>query len=265
MNCNLPLPGRSSKFFGESSVIDALRDSSAAFDSAHDPSFAPVHAHKINIAALDDEPFLNDLETRDIVPSESEPETDAVLLQRLCAHDFDALGVLFDRYYAQIYCTAMGITRDNAAAEDIAQDTFLKLHQYAHRIDTALPLSPWLYRVTVNLAYTYISRRQKRRVSLESLVDQLMAPARYAPEAMAERGETQRVVRQAISELHFNQRVVVVLHYLTGLSLEDIAEVLECPVGTVKSRLYYARENLRHRLGDHHPLFEVQQSYAAIG
>ena len=190
--------------------------------------------------------------------------SDAQLVERLRANDFEALGLLFDRYYPQVYRTAMAITRDTAVAEDIAQDCFLKLHQYANRIDTALPLAPWLYRVTVNLSYTWISRRQKRRISLEALVDQLMSPSWHAPDHMAEQGETQQQVRQAISELHFNQRVVIVLHYLSGLSLEEIADILDCPVGTVKSRLYYARENLRRRLGESYRGVEVAHGYAGI-
>ena len=190
--------------------------------------------------------------------------SDAQLVEHLRENDFEALGLLFDRYYPQVYRTAMAITRDNAVAEDIAQDCFLKLHQYANRIDTSLPLAPWLYRVTVNLSYTWISRRKKRRISLEALVDQLMSPSWHAPDHMAEQGETQQQVRQAISELHFNQRVVIVLHYLSGLSLEEIAEILDCPVGTVKSRLYYARENLRRRLGESYRGVEVAHGYAGI-
>lgn len=190
--------------------------------------------------------------------------SDAMLIERLRTEDLSALGALFDRYYSQVYRTALAITRDNPVAEDIAQDCFLKLHQYAHRIDTTLPLAPWLYRVTVNLSYTWISRRQKRRISLEALVDQLMSPPWNAPDHLAEQGETQKIVRHAISELQFNQRVVIVLHYLSGLSLEEIAEILDCPEGTVKSRLYYARENLRRRLGELHRTIEVAHGYAGI-
>ncbi|CAG1001358.1 ECF RNA polymerase sigma factor SigM [Anaerolineae bacterium] len=144
----------------------------------------------------------------------STESSDAQLVESLRTNDFEALGSLFDRYYPQVYRTANAITRDSAVAEDIAQDCFLKLHQYAHRIDTSLPLAPWLYRVTVNLSYTWISRRQKRRISLETLVDQLMSPAWHAPDHVAEQGETVQQVRQAIGELPFNQRVVIVLHYL---------------------------------------------------
>jgi RNA polymerase sigma-70 factor (ECF subfamily) len=186
--------------------------------------------------------------------------TDAALVERLRGSDFDALGILFDRYYPQIYRTAAGITHDSAAAEDIAQDVFLRLHQYAHRIDTALPLPPWLYRVTVNLSYTWVSRRQKRRISLEDLVDQIISPPTCAPDHQAEFSEVQAIVRGAIRDLNVQQRVVIVLHYLTGLSLEEIAEVLDLPLGTVKSRLHYARENLRRRLGDAFRVFDPDLS-----
>lgn len=181
--------------------------------------------------------------------SDMDPEpSDAHLVERIRQNDLDALGVIFDRYYAQVYRSAYAITQDPAVAEDIAQDCFLRVHRYAHRIDTSLPLIPWLYRVTVNLSYTWVTRQKRRRVSLEAVIDRLISPSWLAPDQVAEHIETQEAVRQAIGELSFNQRVVVVLHYLSGLSLEEIATVLECPVGTVKSRLYYARENLRRRL-----------------
>lgn len=194
--------------------------------------------------------------------SPEESVSDAALIERLRENDFEALGELFDRYYTAIYRTALAITRDSAVAQDVAQDVFLRLHQYARRIDTSLPLMPWLYRVTVNLCYTWITRRQKRRISIEVLVDQLISPPGYAPDTLAEQGEIQRRVRQAIGELHPQQRAVVVLHYLSGLSLDEIASIVDAPVGTVKSRLYYARENLRRRLGETYAAWEGAQGYA---
>ncbi len=194
----------------------------------------------------------------------SEETGDGALIERLRNNDLDALGTLFDRYYPQVYRTAVAITHEPAVAEDLAQDCFLKLHHYANRIDTNLPLAPWLYRVTVNLAYTWISRRKKRRVSLEALVDQLMTPSGHAPDQLAEHAEIQEQVRRAVQALHFNQRVVVVLHYLSGQSLDEIADILDCPVGTVKSRLYYARENLRRQLGDASRVTEVAHGYAGL-
>ena len=188
--------------------------------------------------------------------------SDAALIERLREQDLEALGVLFDRYSPQLYRTAVAVLHDPAAAEDIVQDCFLRLHQYAHRIDTSLPLIPWLYRVTVNLSYTWITRRQRRRISLESLVDQLMSPSWQSPDQVTEHLEIQRLVRQTVHELPLNQRVVVVLHYLNGLSVEDIASIVQCPTGTVKSRLYYARETLRRRLGEFDIMTEIAHGYA---
>ncbi len=188
--------------------------------------------------------------------------SDAYLIERIRDNDLDALGTLFDRYYAQVYRSAIVITQDNAAAEDIAQECFLKIHRYANRIDTNLPLIPWLYRVTVNLSYTWVTRQKRRTISLEGMVDRLISPNWLSPDHLAEHSETQRQVREAIGELNLNQRVVVALHYLSGLSLEEIAEILDCPLGTVKSRLHYARENLRHQLETVHLPGEVAHGYA---
>ncbi len=188
--------------------------------------------------------------------------TDAQLIERVRENDLNALGILFDRYYNQVYRSAVVITQDTAAAEDIAQECFLKIHRYANRIDTSLPLIPWLYRVTVNLSYTWITRQKRRSISLEVVVDRLISPNWLAPEQIAEHSETQQQVRAAIHSLNLNQRVVVALHYLSGLNLEEIAEILNCPVGTVKSRLHYARENLRRVLETSNLSGEVAHEFA---
>jgi RNA polymerase sigma-70 factor (ECF subfamily) len=183
---------------------------------------------------------MSDLE---LAPSDSD------LIVQLQHMDLDALGLLFERYRARVYRTALMIVRDSAAAEDILQDCFLKIYSNAQRIDPERPLAPWLYRVTVNLSYTWLSRGQNRRTSLETVIDMLVSPMRQAPDRLTEQGELRQNVRKAIGELSIDQRVVIVLYYLNGLGLQDIAEILDLPVGTVKSRLYYARENLRSKLG----------------
>ena len=190
--------------------------------------------------------------------------SDGELVQELCRNNIDALGIFFDRYYVQLYRTALAILHDSAAAEDVAQDCFLRLHRYATRINTELPLVPWLYRVTVNLSYTWVTRRQRRRISLEGLVDQLMSPSSQSPDQMVEYKDSQRRVRDAVAALPLNQRVVIVLHYQNGLSVEEIADVVECPIGTVKSRLHYARESLRRTLGDGALMNELAHGYAGF-
>lgn len=192
-----------------------------------------------------------------------DPTHDRLALVRLQAGDLDALGDLFDQYYIHVYRTAVAITRDPDSADDIAQDCFLRLHQYAARIDPLLPVSPWLYRVTVNLCYNWITRQRNRKISLDGLVERLMMPATNAPDRLAEVNETRARIRAAVATLHIHQQIVVVLHYMNGLSVEDIAETLEIPIGTVKSRLYYARENLRRQLSEGWALSELAHGYYA--
>ncbi len=178
--------------------------------------------------------------------------TDSELVQRVCDGDLSALGTLYDRYRLLVFHTALAITRDRQSAEDILQECFLKLHTYARRIDLSLPLEPWLYRVTVNLAYTWMSRRSRWLTSIENMLDRLVAPARTHTEYHAEMSELQAVIQQAIDSLPPNQRLTVILYYLNDLSLKEIAYVLDCPVGTVKSRLHYGREYLKKRLEVYH-------------
>jgi RNA polymerase sigma-70 factor (ECF subfamily) len=177
--------------------------------------------------------------------------TDRELIQRLCDGDLNALGTLYDRYRLLVFHTALAITRDRQAAEDILQECFLKVNAYARRIDISLPLEPWLYRVTVNLAYTYVTRRSRWLTSLETVIDRLVSPARTNSEYHAEMSELQTVIQQAIDGLQPSQRMTVILYYLNDLSLKEISYILDCPVGTVKSRLYYGRQHLRRQLEEY--------------
>ncbi|HID63981.1 MAG TPA: RNA polymerase sigma factor [Anaerolineae bacterium] len=171
--------------------------------------------------------------------------SDGWLVTRVRDGDLDALGELYERYKTQVYRTALAITRDERDAEDILQETFLRVYRYAGRIDDTVPLGPWLYRVTVNLAYGWIGRARRWFNLLSSMLDRLVLPALWRPEKAAEEQELRQTLQRAIDGLAPGQRVVVVLHYLEGLSLKEIACVMGIPEGTVKSRLYYARERLR--------------------
>lgn len=175
-------------------------------------------------------------------------QEDQRLIARVRDGDVSALGELYDKYRLQVFRTALAITHDRPAAEDILQECFLRLNAHAGRIHSDLPLTPWLYRVTVNLSYTWITRHARRQISLEALLDQIermVAPSRTAPEHEAEAQDLRMSIRRAVEALPFNQRVVIVLRYVGGLDLKEIAYILDCPVGTVKSRLHNGRETLR--------------------
>lgn len=160
----------------------------------------------------------------------------------------DALAVLYDQYQRMVHRTALVITGDPEAAADLVQDVFLRLHRFASHIDSSRPLEPWLYRMTVNLSYTWIRRNRNWFQPLEDLADWL-AGSRPTPQEIVEMQDEWDRVQQAVSRLPFPQRVVIVLYYLNDLSLQDIAEILEIPAGTVKSRLHYGRNTLKKSLG----------------
>lgn len=175
--------------------------------------------------------------------------SDADLIGKLQTGSLDALGVLYDRHRKLVYRTALAITGDAEAAGDLLQDVFLRLHRFADHIDIQRPLEPWLYRMTTNLSYTWVKRRQRWFYSLEDLAEWISGTHRDTPANLAETDETWRLVQQAVLSLPLSHRGVVVLYYVNDLSLQEISEILDIPVGTVKSRLHYGRQALKKHLG----------------
>src|SRR5260221_3234402 len=124
--------------------------------------------------------------------TKSSMNDDARLILKLQSGDLEALGLLYDRHRLPVFRTALAITHDQDAAEDILQECFLRLHTYVHRVDTSLPLSPWLYRITLNLSTTWVTRRNKWRAALEEFFDQLIRPAKNKTQPRAARREEKR-------------------------------------------------------------------------
>ena len=181
-----------------------------------------------------------------------EDRLDRDLILERQAGELDALGDMYDRHRHLVYRTALAITCDPDMAADLLQEVFLRLHRFAERIDPSRPLQPWLYRMTVNLSYTWIKRKSRWMRYINEMAERIITERRPAsPHNIAERDESWRWVRQAILALPVQQRMVVVLYYINDLSLKEIAEILEIPVGTVKSRLHYARRVLKKQLGIH--------------
>jgi len=181
-----------------------------------------------------------------------EDKLDRDLILELQAGELDALGDMYDRHRHLVYRTALAITCDPDMASDLLQEVFLRLHRFAERIDPSRPLQPWLYRMTVNLSYTWIKRKSRWMRYINEMAERIVTERRPAsPHILAERDESWRWVRQAILALPVQQRMVVVLYYINDLSLKEISEILEIPVGTVKSRLHYARRVLKKQLGTH--------------
>lgn len=176
-------------------------------------------------------------------------QEDRHLVFRLQDGDLEALGDLYDRHRSLVYRTALTITSDPEAAADLLQDVFLRLHRFAHRIDPERPIQPWLYRITANLSYTWMKRRSRWLRFLHEMSDWVSRERRPSVQRQVELDEEIRWVQQAVASLPLPQRVVVALYYVNDLSLKEISETLDIPVGTVKSRLYYGRSVLKKKLG----------------
>ncbi len=190
--------------------------------------------------------------------------SDRDLVIRLQDGHLDALGELYDRYHHIVFRTALAITGDEAAAADLLQDVFLRVHRFSMRIDPERPLEPWLYRVTTNLTYTWVKRRKRWLLRpIEDMAEWLTGSKRNSPAYQVEKNEEWRNIYQAVEMLPIRHRVVIVLHYFNDLSLQEISDVLEVPVGTVKSRLHYGRRALKLHLEaeDDTGLREVQYEF----
>jgi RNA polymerase sigma-70 factor (ECF subfamily) len=159
----------------------------------------------------------------------------------------EALGAIYDRYNRLVYRTALGVCGEPEAAADLLQEVFLRLFRFAGHIDPERPLEPWLYRMTVNLSYTWVKRR-KWLQPLEDIADWLAGDRRQQPSEVAERHETWDQISQAIASLPLAQRTVVVLYYINECSMQEISDILDVPAGTVKSRLHYARLALKQSM-----------------
>lgn len=175
---------------------------------------------------------------------------DAELVSRIREGDSEAFAALYDRYKRRLFRTALAITDDQGAAEEILQDCFLKAHRSLPRVDCSAPLGPWLHRIVVNLSYNWVVKRRPWFVSVEEMIDRLAAAPQLSPEHAYERKELHRRLREAINSLNMHHRLVVILFHLQGFSLAEIAYILECPVGTVKSRLHHARKILKRKLAE---------------
>ncbi len=184
-------------------------------------------------------------------PAAGDARNDHELVYAARDGDTIAFDALFYRYRDGIFRLGLAITKDPSAAEEIVVDTFARAHRALARLEPDASLRPWLYRVAVNLSYNRRPRKGVVLSSLDDAVDEAIANEDGSPSNVAEQAELRRHVLGAVDELGPKHRLVVVLHYLNGLNLTEIAEVVGCPIGTVKSRLHYALRRLRTHLAAH--------------
>ena len=175
--------------------------------------------------------------------------TESILVADLCDGDMTALAILVDRHKDLVYRVAMQITKNSDDASDVLQDAFLKVYDSINAFRQESAFETWLYRIVVNLSIDAVKKRKRQQESMASLsevTDVHQNPdIQQDPTRQAERNELQEWVTQAVNSLSIKHRAVVILHELEGLSHPQIADILDCSEGTVRSRLHYARKRLR--------------------
>ena len=170
-------------------------------------------------------------------------DPDAALVLASRAGDRRAFEQLLARYERPVFNAAFRILHHREDAADVTQTAFLRAYEHLDGYDASRPFFSWLYRIAINEAMDVSGRRKPDAGELDALPDHAEGPESRADEARSE-GRLQR----ALLALNADQRALVVLKHIQDFSYEQIADILDCPVKTVKSRLFTARRALRDRL-----------------
>jgi RNA polymerase sigma factor (sigma-70 family) len=175
----------------------------------------------------------------------STPDTDAELLGRAARGDTEALTSLYDRHARALFAFLCRLTADEATAEDLLQDAFLAAWRGARSFRGDSSVRTWLFGVAHHKAMHHL--RRSDRSSVDGI--EIISDTGPAVSELAEGAWVQERVLTALAELPPAQRAVLELVFYFGLSCAEVAEVLDCPVGTVKSWAYLARRKLAGLLG----------------
>lgn len=188
-----------------------------------------------------------------------EADLDRALIERVQGGDVAAFDSLVRKYRERLFSVVYNLTANREDAADLVQDAFIKAFSSVHRFKGNSAFYTWLYRIAVNGALSHLKRHRLRRFfSLESVNDE-MASSEIV-EALAEKAqssqaamsrELQEKLNEALQKLSPKHRTVVVLFEIEGLSHQEIAEIMGCSEGTVRSRLHYAKQQLQSFLQDY--------------
>jgi RNA polymerase sigma-70 factor, ECF subfamily len=182
---------------------------------------------------------------------------EASLVRESRAGDTRAFDRLITRHRDRVYMIANQILRNHEEALDVVQDTFLRAWKNLSRFDGSASLGSWLSRIATNASIDQIRRRQVRpQTEFESVPMSIDAASRTTPSQPAKPGESidrseiRERFTQALGTLSPEHRAVIVLKEIEDLSYQEIADSVGCSIGTVMSRLFYARKKLQNELRD---------------
>ncbi len=179
----------------------------------------------------------------------SERDIDQKLVVRVQRGDNTAFDLLVRKYQHKVAKLVGRYVRDHAEAEDVTQEAFIKAYRALRGFRGDSAFYTWLYRIAVNTAKNYLESRGRRPVSLdleleglEMLDDSESLREQATPERQLLTGEIATTIQQVLDLLPADLRMAITLREIEGLSYEEIAEIMDCPIGTVRSRIFRARE-----------------------
>jgi RNA polymerase sigma-70 factor (ECF subfamily) len=210
-------------------------------------------------------PFMNASKTFDktltLNPErQAEADADLCLVEQVRAGTMSAFDQLVLRYRERVYSVVYNLTSNREDAADLTQDTFIKAFHSIARFKGHSSFFSWLYRIAINASLSHLRRNRMRRFfSLEKMADEdhnaelLQALVSQAAGGGKETvlKELQEKLNEALQKLSFKHRTVITLFEIDQLSHQEIADIMECSVGTVRSRLHYAKQQLQAYLGDY--------------
>ena len=186
-------------------------------------------------------------------------EQEYALVDRAVAGDKDAFGILVRHHQSRVYSTIYHMVGNHEDANDLTQDTFIKAYKALKSFKKNSGFFTWLYRIGVNLTINFLNSRKKRRfisfdhsdydAESDNQIFELISDK--TPRKNIDIRELREKLNEAIQQLSEKHRAVVVMHDIQGMSHEEISEILRCSNGTVRSRLFYARQQLQAALNDY--------------
>src|SRR5262245_33467794 len=192
-------------------------------------------------------------------PVEAPVAEESSLVQRARQGDLAAYDDVVRRYQERIYATIYHMTSNHEDANDLAQEAFIKAFQALKSFKGGSSFYTWVYRIAVNKTINFLKQRKSRsQMSLNDLdlnaehdPDLVALISDKTPRREVNLTELQEKLNEAMQRLSEPHRLVVTLHDVQGLSHEEIAKIMECNIGTVRSRLFYARQQLQALLSDY--------------
>ena len=177
----------------------------------------------------------------------SNKEIDLGLVKRAKSGDYRAFDLLVLKYQSRLISTAFKFVKDVQIAEDIVQDSFIKAFNALESFREDSSFYTWIYRITVNTSKNFlVSKKRKSELLNSDLSEEAsyeVEPVEtYSPEDLLQATQLQKVITETFDQLGEDTRTALTLRELDGLSYEQIADVVNCPVGTVRSRIFRGRE-----------------------